>query len=97
MTQKHPAIVLEPSQICKDPPALDMARSAPDLRPSVTVRTRLAISALSFSRLFRMVARCFAVSKIHGFTVLYRRFERERPKVFCKHCTRKVNALGMRD
>jgi hypothetical protein len=39
----------------------------------------------------------FAMSKIHGFTVLYRRFERERPKVFCKHCTRKVNALGMRD
>jgi len=39
----------------------------------------------------------FAVSKIHGFTVLDSGFECERPEVFRKHGTRKVNAFGMRD
>ena len=40
---------------------------------------------------------CIAVSKIHGLSVLYGGFECERPEVFCKHCTRKVNAFGMGD
>jgi len=35
------------------------------------------------------------MSKIHGFTVLDRGFECERPEVFRKYCTRKVNAFGM--
>jgi hypothetical protein len=46
--------------------------------------------------------RCFsskeiyiAMSKIHGFAALYRRFECERAEVFCKRCTRKVNTFGM--
>jgi hypothetical protein len=39
----------------------------------------------------------FAPSEIHGFTVLYRGFVCKRPEVFCEHCTRKVNAFGMRD
>lgn len=39
----------------------------------------------------------FAVSKIHGFSVLYGGFESERPEVFCKHRTSKVNAFGIRD
>ena len=37
----------------------------------------------------------FAVSKIHGFTILYGGFECEGPEVFCKHCPRKVDALSM--
>jgi hypothetical protein len=39
----------------------------------------------------------FAVSKIQGFTVLHDWLECERPQVFCKHGTRKINAFGMRD
>jgi hypothetical protein len=39
----------------------------------------------------------FAMSKIHGFSVLYGGFECERPEVFRKHCTRKVNAFEVRD
>jgi len=35
--------------------------------------------------------------KIHWFTVLHRGFECKRSEVFCKRCTRKVNAFGMRD
>jgi hypothetical protein len=39
----------------------------------------------------------FAVSKIRGLSVLYGGFECERPEVFCKPFTRKVNAFGMGD
>jgi len=37
------------------------------------------------------------MSQLHWFAVLNCGFEGERPEVFCKHCTGKVNTFGMGD